>query len=267
MLKNKYKTVILSAIIFGALILGCNSKASCAAAGFHAGAVQKSGGPVQNATEAKLKKIVIKYYLKDIPLKFRRYFHFGDFKFSGPLKNIFSYFISPVTYNPGFAGEHTAIIKLIAKNKGKAGNPQGLLEGIAYAAFKVWIYAPVAVASRTVGKFQILKPGDIKIAYANVSDINDGYYLKKEEAVNTEAKFTIFENSVLSKINTERRRIINFGDIVNIVYKSRRYGLNLETKGMALQAGPYGSKIRVKNMESGVIVNGTVKSNKTVTVR
>ena len=202
--------------------------------------------------------MIINSYLKEIPLKFKKYFHFSRFRFTGPLKNVFRSSIKPITYNPGFAGYHTAIIKLTDKNK-------GLLKGIAYAAFKVRIYAPVAVASQTIGKFQILKANDVEIAYENIPDIYSGYYLNKKDVIGKEAKFTIIQNSTLSKINTERKRIINFGNMVYIVYK--RYGLNLKTKGMALQAGPYNSTIRVKNIESGLVVDGIVKSNKMVLVR
>ena len=37
-------------------------------------------------------------------------------------------------------------------------------------------------------------------------------------------------------------------------------------RGMALQAGAYGQPIRVKNLESGNIISGKVKTNKLVSV-
>jgi len=166
--------------------------------------------------------------------------------------------MEPVMHSLGFAGYDTAVIKLIDKNNGS-------IKGIAYAAFKVRIYVPLAVASRTIGKFQIIRTNDIKIAYADVSNINAGYYLTKRDVVGKEAKFNIIQDSVLSKINTERKRIINFGNMVNIVYEGD--GLSLKVKGMALQSGCYNSVIRVKNTESGLVVNGIVKSNKTVIVK
>ena len=241
--KNFYKNTIFIFIFLG-FIVACPGKNSYAK-GYRRNPV-------------KLKQMIINSYLKEIPLKFKKYFHFSRFRFTGPLKNVFRYSIKPITYNPGFAGYHTAIIKLTDKNKGK-------LHGIAYAAFKVRIYAPVAVAAQTIGKFQILKANDVEIDYKNIPDIYSGYYLNKKGIIGEEAKFVIIQNSILSKINTERKRIINFGNRVYIVYKSS--GLNLKTRGMALQAGPYNSTIRVKNIESGVVVDGIVKSNKIVIVR
>lgn len=206
----------------------------------------------------KLKKLVINSYLKEIPLRFKNYFHFSHFRFRVQFQDAPGYSMVPIIHSPGFAGYDTAVIKLTNKKNGS-------LKGIAYATFKVSIYAPVVVASRTIGKFQTIKPEDVLIAYANIPNIHAGYYLNKTDVTGKEAKFTIVQNSVLSKINTERKRIINFGNTVSIVYEEN--GLSLKTKGTALQSGSYNSVIRVKNIESGLIVNGIVKSNKMVLVK
>jgi flagella basal body P-ring formation protein FlgA len=95
--------------------------------------------------------------------------------------------------------------------------------------------------------------------------LNDGYYLNDKNIAGREAKFFIAAGSALTKANTERKRIINFGDTVNIIYKSS--GLILKTKGMALQAGALNSVIRVKNIQSGTVLNCLVKSDKAVAVR
>ena len=243
MLKNFCKNLIFIFILLGLIVTGLG---------------KNSYAKVSNANYVKLKKLIINSYLKEVPLKFKKYFYFNDFRLADPLKNVFGYSIKPISDNPGFAGYHTAIIKLIDKKT-------GLLKGIAYATFKVRIYAPVAVASQTIGKFQIIDADDVRISMVNIPNINAGYYLNKKDITSKEAKFVITQNSPLSAINTERKRIINFGNIVYIVYK--RHGLNLKTRGMALQSGAYNSAIRVKNIESGLVVNGIVKSNQTVIVR
>ncbi|MHB8231603.1 MAG: flagellar basal body P-ring formation chaperone FlgA [bacterium] len=205
-----------------------------------------------------LRKMVIRTYLKKVPLKFRKYFHFNDFVFNVPFKNIKIYSVQIEINNPGFSGYNTAIIKLLDKNN-------GAIKGIDDITFKTEIYAPVAVASQTIGKFQIIKSGDVKISYKNIPALNDGYYLGGKGPLGREAKFFIAGDSALTNANTERKRIINFGNTVNIVYKSS--GLILKTKGTALQAGALNSVIRVKNIDSGAILNCIVKSDKIVAVR
>ncbi|MHB1661563.1 MAG: flagellar basal body P-ring formation chaperone FlgA [bacterium] len=226
------------------------AKASFAAAGGGLTAISLSN---QN-----LRQAVMKSYLKKVPLKFRKYFHFNDFTFNVPIKNIKAYSVQIEINNSGFSGYNTAIIKLLDKNN-------GAVKGIDGINFKTEIYAPVAVASKTIGKFQIIKSGDVKISHKNIPALNDGYYLGGKGPVGREAKFFIARGSALTNANTERKRIINFGNAVNIVYKSS--GLILEAKGTALQAGALNSVIRVRNIDSGTILNCIVKSNKIVMVK
>lgn len=240
---NFLKNLIFVFILLGLIVIGLG---------------KNSYAKVYNANRSKLKKLIISSYLKEIPLKFKKYFCFNGLRFTVPFKNVFRYSIKPISDNPGFAGYHTAIIKLIDKKT-------GLLRGIAYATFKVRIYAPAVVASQTIGKFQIINTNDVRISSVNIPDIDAGYYLNRKDVIGKEAKFVIVQNSPLSAINTERKRIINFGNMVYIVYK--RYGLNLKTRGMALQSGAYNSTIRVKNIESGLVINGIIKSNQMVIVR
>jgi len=209
-----------------------------------------------------LKHMVIKTYISKIPLKFKKYFHFTDFAYNVPYKiqgkNLKSLSVKVEINNLKYSGYHTAVIKLSDKNN-------GTIKGIDDVTFKTEIYAPVAVASGTIGKFQIIKSSDVKISYKNIPSLNDGYYISGKNIAGREAKFFITAGSPFTSANTERKRIINFGNAVNIIYSSS--GLILKTRGMALQAGALNSVIRVKNIESGAVLNCIVKSDKTVAVR
>ena len=205
-----------------------------------------------------LKRLIIRAYLKKVPLKFKKYFHFAKFNFNLPYKYFKLKNLRINIADTGYSGYHTALIKIINLKNGE-------MQGLDAATFKTSIYAPVAVASETIGKFQIIKSGEIKISYKSIPSLNDGYFLNVQKAAGREAKFFIAAGSPLNNANTERRRIINFGDKINIIYDKN--GLILKTIGMALQSGALNSKIRVKNLESGEIVECTVKSDKTAEVR
>jgi flagella basal body P-ring formation protein FlgA len=212
----------------------------------------------KNKNNLILKKMIIKEYFRKIPLKFRKYFHFNDFSFNVPCKNFKAYSTVIQINSPGFSGYNTAVIKLSDKNN-------GTLKGMDNVTFKTEIYAPVAVASRTIGKFQIIKLKDVKISYKNIPSLSGGYFLNPKKAAGREAKFFIAEGSALDAADTEKKRIINFGNPVNIVYD--KYGLFLKTKGMALQAGALNSVIRVRNIESGAVIECIVVTGKTVAVK
>ena len=205
-----------------------------------------------------LKRLIIKIYLTQVPLKYKKYFHFAKFNFNLPYKNFKLKNLRINITNAGYSGYHTALIKIINEKNGE-------MKGLDAATFKTYIYAPVVVASETIGRFQIIKRGEIRISYKNIPSLKAGYFLSFKKAIRREAKFFIASGSALNGANTERRRIINFGDKINIIYDEN--GVILKTKGMALQSGALNSKIRVKNLESGEIIECKVKSAQTAEAR
>lgn len=210
-----------------------------------------------------LKNNIIKSFFNSIPSGYKnyvKYMHISNFKLSinnFNRINMQNYFIKYDFYNQGFAGMHTAVIKIINKRNGK-------LIKLFYADFNNTIIAPVVISSCPVGKFQILNKKELKIKNINIPNIYGGYNFYLNKTAGEEAVIFIPQNTPITKINSERKRIINFGDIISIVYK--KYGINIKMRGMALQAGAYGQHIRVKNLESGNIITGRVKTNKLVTV-
>ncbi len=210
-----------------------------------------------------LKNNIVKSFLNSIPSGYKnyvKYMHISNFKLSinnFNKINMQNYFIKYDFYNQGFAGMHTAIIKIINKRNDK-------LIKLFYADFNNTIIAPVVISSCPIGKFQILNKKELKIKNINIPNIFEGYNFYLNKTAGKEAVIFIPQNTPIIKINSERKRIINFGDIISIVYK--KYGINIKMRGMALQAGAYGQPIRVKNIESGKIISGIVKTNKLVTV-
>ena len=217
-----------------------------------------------------LKKSIIKNFLTSIPSGYKnfvKYIHVSDFRLSinnlnkinSVIKNKHNFYMLRYSfYDQGFAGMHTAVIKIINKKNEK-------LIALFYADFNTAITAPVVITSCPVGKFQILDKNDLRIKKINISNIYAGYNFSVKKTEGKEAAAFIPENMPITKINSERKRIINFGTIISIVYK--KYGINIKMRGIALQAGAYGQTIRVKNIESGNIISGIVKTNSSVVVR
>lgn len=201
---------------------------------------------------------VKKYYLKEIPVKYRKFIHFNNFMFSGNFNKQLSGDSSLTVGNPDFAGKHTAVFKWYDGGS-------GLLAGMGFVSFDVAIRVPVVVAANTLGKYQIIKKSDLKTSFKNLNSLTPGYYVNIKKVAGRETRRVIALGSPVTGVNTERKRIINFGDKVDIIYDGD--GLVLRAKGVALQSGAYGAVISVKNNDSGEIVKVTVKSAGVVTVR
>jgi hypothetical protein len=136
------------------------------------------------SSDILLKRLIIKAYLKKVPLKFKKYFHFGIFISICRIKILISKNLRINIADTRYSGYHTALIKIINIKNGE-------MQGLDAATFKTSIYAPVAVASETIGKFQIIKSGEIKISYKNIPSLNDGYFLNVKKAAGKEAKFLL----------------------------------------------------------------------------
>ncbi|MCL5673540.1 MAG: flagellar basal body P-ring formation chaperone FlgA [Deltaproteobacteria bacterium] len=257
-MKYKFK-LNLAIMFFLSVFLYANINDAYASAGAAAGKIK--GGNFLSLKS--LKNNIIKSFFNSIPSGYKnyvKYMHISNFKLSinnFNRINMQNYFIKYDFYNQGFAGMHTAVIKLINKRNGK-------LIKLFYADFNNTIIAPVVISSCPIGKFQILDKKELKIKNINIPNIYGGYNFYLNKTAGKEAVIFIPQNTPITKINTEKKRIINFGDIISIVYK--KYGINIKMRGMALQAGAYGQPIRVKNLESGNIITGRVKTNKLVTV-
>ncbi len=107
-----------------------------------------------------------------------------------------------------YSGYHTALIKIVNVKTGE-------MTGLDAATFKAFIYAPVVVASETIGKFQIIKSKDIKISYKSIPSLYDDYFLNIKKAVGREAKFFIAGTGGLKDALIKRAKDLN---IFNSIY-------------------------------------------------
>ncbi|MFV0279833.1 MAG: flagellar basal body P-ring formation chaperone FlgA [Rhodoblastus sp.] len=78
------------------------------------------------------------------------------------------------------------------------------------------------------------------------------------------AKRTLFAGKPIGAASVEDPYTIGNGNPVQLIYE--RPGISISASGLALQAARTGDPIRVRNVESGLVVTGTVTATGTVLV-
>ena len=86
----------------------------------NASAAAYSGAAVigNKGSDILLKRLIIRVYLKKVPVKFKKYFHFGNFHFNMPYKNFNFKNLRINIADTRYSGYHTALIKIINRKNG-----------------------------------------------------------------------------------------------------------------------------------------------------
>lgn len=134
-----------------------------------------------------------------------------------------------------------------------------------YVPARVRVYRDVVVTSRAVPRNSVVGMQDIKLEQRDVSGLTAGYLGAPEKALGRVARRPMPIGAIIDRSALENRRLVRRGERVTILANAGR--LAVQMKGKALMDGASGDRIRVKNLSSGRIVEGTVTANGTVHVR
>ena len=91
----------------------------------------------------------------------------------------------------------------------------------------------------------------------DLSRIKYGYFTKIEHLVGKQLKRRIPQNKIIKVNYVKSPTLIKRGEIVSIVAENNGYSVKMS--GTAMADGIYGERIRVKNLSSKRIIEGTVK--------
>ena len=130
---------------------------------------------------------------------------------------------------------------------------------------QVDVYADVVVATRTLGRRQMITEDDLKITRVNVGDLDGVPATDAEEVVGMRTRKIVPAGTPVVLDNLERAPLIRRGDVVVMIYRGS--GLRISAKGKANQTGFKNSRIRLTNLASKREVFGTVIDSGTVLVR
>ena len=169
------------------------------------------------------------------------------------------------------AGKVTTDVRFVTgRDSGRVpANVTVMVEGKRVAQVRVVgqvdIYADVLVATRSLGRRQIISGSDLKTMRVNVSDLGGIAATDPDEVVGMRTRKIIAAGTPVVLENLERAPLIRRGDVVMMVYRGG--GLKITAKGKANQTGYKNSRISLTNMASKREVYGTVIDSGTVLVR
>ena len=91
-----------------------------------------------------------------------------------------------------------------------------------------------------------------------------GFYTRRDDIVGRVSRQTLLAGQTIGAGAIEEPRAVSIGAPVKLIYSAP--GLVIAASGMALQSGVIGDRVRVRNVDSGIVIQGTVARDGSVVV-
>jgi|GEM_PF-29166 len=133
-----------------------------------------------------------------------------------------------------------------------------------YVPVDVVVTANVLVARQTLIKGQVLAATDLTVEQRDVSRVRGGYLSEPKQVVGRRLKTQVIAGKTLKPTMIEVDIAIRRGQSVTLTVNSGGFDINM--KGTAMMDGAVNQRIRVRNTNSGRIIEGIVRSREHVEV-
>jgi flagella basal body P-ring formation protein FlgA len=133
-----------------------------------------------------------------------------------------------------------------------------------YVPVRVSIYDKVVAAARPLTRGEVLEDGDVKLVERDLAQLQSGYFIDPAEVAGMEVTRTVALDAALTNYLVKEPLQVRRGQRVILVANSG--GLEVRMTGEALDDGATGARIKVRNLSSKRVVDGTVISATTVQV-
>jgi len=140
----------------------------------------------------------------------------------------------------------------------------GALQRRSLATARIRLFDRVVVASQRIDRHEALTPQKLKVERRDVTDLTGGYFTAVGMLKGKRAKVLIPFNRVVTKRCVERVPVVTRGSEVTILAQAGN--VFASAKGLALEDGGVGDKIRVRNGSSKVSLVAKVIDATTVKV-
>ncbi|WP_333797873.1 flagellar basal body P-ring formation chaperone FlgA [Rheinheimera sp.] len=124
------------------------------------------------------------------------------------------------------------------------------------ATAKVRVWLPVVVASRQIQRDEVLSADMLSTRLTELEQSKLGVELNPEALLGLQVKRRIAAGQVLSRQHLTAQLLVEKGNHVLITVQSG--GFAASTKGVALEDGQLGQRIKVQNLSSGVVIEAEV---------
>lgn len=133
-----------------------------------------------------------------------------------------------------------------------------------YITAKIGVYKQVVSAKRPLLRGATLEPQDMELVREDISSLHRGYLLKTAQAVGKVLRQNLSPGSVITLSQLKTPLAIRRGQKVTLLAETG--GIQVRMSGTAMQDAATGDLIRVKNLTSKRIIEGTVLKNGTILV-
>lgn len=130
------------------------------------------------------------------------------------------------------------------------------------ATAKVRVWLPVVVASRQIQRDEVLDKDMLTTRLTELEQKKLSVELNPKALIGMQAKRRITAGQIISRQHLTAQLLVEKGSHVLITVQSG--GFNASTKGIALEDGQLGQRIKIQNISSGVIVEAEVVAEATV---
>ena len=158
-------------------------------------------------------------------------------------------------------------------------SPNGLrggrgVVGVRCEGSKPWkLYVPVRIAvleqvvtsRRPVVRGHTLSAADVMLSEVDTSGLHKAYFTRIEDVIGLRTKRSVGGGKTLHAGLLRREQLVKRGSQVEIVANAG--GLHVTMRGKALADGGRGDRIRVKNLNSGRVITGTVSGRGMIQVQ
>ncbi len=113
---------------------------------------------------------------------------------------------------------------------------------------KVEVWMNVVVASQRLGKKQLLKEGDLQLSRRDIGGISKRFFVDPDGVLGKEMISSVPKDAVIQEWMVRVPPEVSKNDDVSIVAENE--GLKVTARGLALEDGYKGEKIKVRNVDS-----------------
>jgi flagella basal body P-ring formation protein FlgA len=133
-----------------------------------------------------------------------------------------------------------------------------------YVSFRVQSKKKLFVLKQGLKKGEIVRPGDLLVKDTFITENGGVYPARAEDVVGKAVKKDIAAGTAITSQILEDSFAVQRGDTVDIVAENKK--LSVQAKGIILEKGRLGDRVRVKNLTSDKEIVGRVAGNGTVKV-
>jgi flagella basal body P-ring formation protein FlgA len=141
---------------------------------------------------------------------------------------------------------------------------EGMLEQKYGVSIEVHPFKEVITASSHLPFGKPIHRGDLQLQMRDINSVQGTPYVEAKAVIGKVTKRGLSPGEVITERDVRDNPVVSKGDLVELLYKNGV--IEVQGKGIAVESGDVGDRVRVKNIDSGKTIIGRVVGDNLVTV-